>query len=148
MREYLPTLVAAASVGLLLPVATVHAHHSFAAQYDPDKPLKLTGTITKVEWTNPHTYFYIDVQERDGNVRNWAVEGGAPNILYRAGWKPTTVKAGDALTIIGRLARNGARLANGVSFILPDGRCVFAGSSGPFGEATTNCRGAGEAPTP
>jgi hypothetical protein len=119
--------------------AAVSAHHSFAAQYDADKPVTLTGTITKVEWMNPHAYFYVDVKDDTGKVVNWAVEGGAPNVLYREGWKPTSLKVGDEVTILGSRARNGSNLANAISFMLPDGRCVFAGTSGPGGGATPNC---------
>jgi hypothetical protein len=115
------------------------AHHSFAAEFDANTPVTLTGTITKVEWTNPHTYFYVDVVDESGKVTTWAVEGGAPNALYRAGWKPTSLKAGDRVTIVGSRAKDGSNLANAVSFTLPDGRCLFAGSSGPGGEATSNC---------
>jgi hypothetical protein len=131
-------LGAAASVALAGAVG-VQAHHSFAAQYDADKPVTLVGTITKVEWTNPHTYFYVDVKDDTGKVVNWAIEGGAPNVLYREGWKPTSLKQGDRVTIIGSRARNGSNLANALSFMLPDGRCVFAGTSGPQGAATPNC---------
>lgn len=129
------------TLGLLAAVATapLQAHHSFAAQFDADKPVTLVGTITKVEWTNPHTYFYIDVVDDAGKATNWAVEGGAPNSLYRAGWKPTSLKAGDKVTIVGSRAKDGSNLANATLFQLPDGHCLFAGSSGPGGSATTNC---------
>lgn len=122
----------------LAPVAA-SAHHSFAAQYDASKTVTLQGTITKVEWMNPHTYFYVDVADDKGKLVNWAVEGGAPNVLYREGWKPTSLKAGDKVTITGSLAKNGSNLINATSFKLPDGRCVFAGTSGPNGTGTPNC---------
>ena len=86
----------------------VYAHHSFAAQYDSNQQVTLKGTITKVEWMNPHAYFYVDVADDKGKVVNWAVEGGAPNVLYREGWKPTSLKAGDKVTIPAR-ARKTAR---------------------------------------
>ena len=119
--------------------SAVYAHHSFAAQYDANQQVTLKGTITKVEWMNPHTYFYIDVPDEAGKVANWAVEGGAPNVLYREGWKPTTLKQGDKVTILGSRAKDGSRLVNALSFQLPDGRCVFAGTSGPGGSGTPNC---------
>jgi hypothetical protein len=129
-----------ASVLAVMIASPARAHHSFAAEFDADKRVTLNGTITRVEWTNPHTYFYVDVANEAGTVTSWAVEGGAPNALYRAGWKPTSLKAGDKVTIVGSQAKDGSNLANAVSFTLPDGRCLFAGSSGPGGEATTNCR--------
>ena len=120
-------------------VIPARAHHSFAAQYDSTKQVTLEGTITKVEWTNPHTYFYLDAADESGTVASWAVEGGAPNVLYREGWKPTTLKTGDKVRILGSRARDGSRLINALSFMLPDGRCVFAGTSGPGGSGTPNC---------
>ena len=138
------------SVLLSAPLAI--AHHSFAAEFDSAKPVTLKGTITKVEWTNPHTYFYVDATDENGTTGNWAVEGGAPNVLYRQGWKPDTLKIGDKVTIVGSRAKNGTNLANAISFVLADGRCVFAGTSGPAG-AGTECsptgrgaRGRGAAP--
>jgi len=125
---------------LALSSAELRAHHSFAAEFDSNSVVTLNGVITKVEWTNPHTYFHLDVTDNQGKVTNWAVEGGAPNALYRAGWKPTSLKAGDRVTIVGSRAKDGSNLANATSFTLADGRCLFAGSSGPNGDATTNCR--------
>lgn len=122
-----------------LTAGAVQAHHSFAAQYDASQQVTLNGTITKVEWTNPHAYFYLDVVDDTGKVVNWAVEGGAPNVLYREGWKPTTLKQGDKVRILGSRARNGSNQINALSFQLPDGRCVFAGTSGPGGTGTPNC---------
>jgi hypothetical protein len=122
-----------------LSATAADAHHSFAAQYDASQQVTLKGTITKVEWMNPHTYFYVDVVDDTGKVVNWAVEGGAPNVLYREGWKPTTLKQGDKVTILGSRARNGSPLVNALSFQLPDGRCVFAGTSGPGGSGTPDC---------
>ena len=122
-----------------LAATAADAHHSFAAQYDASQQVTLKGTITKVEWMNPHTYFYVDVVDDAGKIVNWAVEGGAPNVLYREGWKPTTLKEGDRVTILGSRARNGSHLVNALSFQLPDGRCVFAGTSGPGGTGTPNC---------
>src|SRR5574341_1826708 len=97
--------------------ALVESHHSFAAQFDIDKPVTLTGTITKVEWTNPHTYFYIDARDENGKVTNWAVEGGAPNALYRQRWRPNTLKAGDRVTVRGSKARDGSNLANAIAIL-------------------------------
>ena len=128
-----------AALCLALTPSMASAHHSFAAQYDANQPVTLHGVITKVEWMNPHTYFYVDVSDDKGKRVTWAVEGGAPNVLYREGWKPTTLKAGDEVTILGSRAKNGSNLINATSFKLPDGRCVFAGTSGPGGTGTPNC---------
>ena len=128
-----------AVLALVLAPATLRAHHSFAAQYDSTKQVTLLGTISRVEWMNPHVYFYVDVPDETGKTVNWAVEGGAPNVLYREGWKPTSLKVGDRVTILGSRARDGSNLVNALSFKLPDGRCVFAGTSGPGGSGTPNC---------
>jgi len=116
------------------------AHHSFAAEYDANNQLTVAGTITKVEWTNPHTWFFVDVKDAQGRVVNWAIEGGAPTVLYREGWKPTSLKAGDMITVTFARAKDASKnQGNAYQFKLPDGRCVFAGSSGPAGSATDNC---------
>jgi hypothetical protein len=132
-------LLSLAAFCLVLAPILAHAHHSFAAQYDSTKQVTLQGTISKVEWMNPHVYFYVDVPDDTGKLVNWAVEGGAPNVLYREGWKPTSLKAGDRVSILGSLARDGSKQVNALSFKLPDGRCVFAGTSGPGGTGTPNC---------
>ena len=139
MMRNIRGLSLAVGFSVVMPVAAALAHHSFAAEFDADKRVTLKGTITKVEWMNPHTYFYIDAEDEDGKVVNWAVEGGAPNTLYRQGWKPTSLKVGDRITVVGSRAKNGSNLANAIAFILPDGRCLFAGTSGPSGSATSNC---------
>ena len=131
--------VVIAGLVLLTSARTIVAHHSFSAEFDANKPFKMTGTVTKVEWMNPHTYFYVDVADDKGKVVNWAVEGGAPNVLYREGWKPTSLKKGDRVSILGSRAKNGSNQINATSFKLPDGRCVFAGTSGPGGTGTPNC---------
>jgi Family of unknown function (DUF6152) len=105
----------------------VTAHHSFAAQYDRDKPVTVQGTVTRIEWMNPHIYFYLDVKDASGATAKWAIEGGAPTSLYRAGWRKDSLKIGDVVTVHGYLARNGTNLANMREAILADGRRVFGG---------------------
>jgi hypothetical protein len=129
-----------ALIAVALSTAVVAAHHSFAAEYDANNQMTVVGTITRVEWTNPHTWFFIDVKDPQGEVVNWAIEGGAPTVLYREGWKPTSLKAGDQVTVTFALAKDKSKKqGNAYQFKLPDGRCVFAGSSGPSGAATDNC---------
>jgi hypothetical protein len=121
--------VAAVAVALAVLVADgpITAHHSFAAQYDRDKPVTLQGTVTRIEWMNPHVYFYIDVKEESGATAHWAIEGGAPTSLYRAGWRKDSLKIGDGVTVHGYLARDGSKLANMRTAVLADGREVFGG---------------------
>ena len=120
-RLLIAGIVAIALSGLI----PVRAHHSFAAQYDRNKPVTLHGVVTKLEWTNPHIYLYVDVKESTGKVTKWAVEGGAPGNLYRAGWRKDSVSVGAAVTIEGFLARDGSKLANLRTLTLGDGRRVF-----------------------
>ena len=124
-------LAAALGVGLLLAAVPVVAHHSFAAEFDADKPFKLTGVVTKVEWQNPHTYFYLDVtDERTKKVTNWAFEMGSPNGLMRNGWTRNTLKIGDAVTVEGSLARDGKPYGNARTVVLDStGKRLFAASS-------------------
>ena len=129
-----------ALIAVALSTAVGAAHHSFAAEYDANNQMTVVGTITRVEWTNPHTWFFIEVKDPQGEVVNWAIEGGAPTVLYREGWKPTSLKAGDQVTVTFALAKDKSKKqGNAYQFKLPDGRCVFAGSSGPSGAATDNC---------
>ncbi len=109
------------------------AHHSFAAEYDAAKPVTLTGSVTKVEWTNPHARFYMDVKDDSGAVANWEFELGSPNGLMRSGWTRNSLKPGDTVTVEGSLAKDGSKLANAKSVKLADGRKVFAGTANETG---------------
>ena len=115
----------------LAAAAPALAHHSFAAQYDANKPITLTGKVTKVEWTNPHIYIFADVEdEKSGEVVNWAFEMGGPNALIRRGWTRNSLKPDDLVTFEGSLARDGSRLVNARSLVMTEsGRRMFAGSS-------------------
>ena len=112
------------------------AHHSFAAEYDANKPIKITGTVTKVEWMNPHIYYYVDVKDAGGKVINYAVEGGTPNSLRRQGWGKDSLKAGDIVTVEGFMAKNGSNHVNGRNVKLPNGKRVFGGSADDGGPGT------------
>ena len=107
-----------------------YAHHSFAAEFDASKTVTLVGSVTKVEWQNPHIWVYLDVKDDQGRVQPWQCEGGAPNTLTRNGWSKESLKFGEQVTIDGALAKDGSKTCNMRVVKLPDGRTVFAGSSG------------------
>lgn len=119
-------LACCATAMLLIGAGRAAAHHSFATQYDADAPITLTGTVTKVEWLNPHARFYIDVEDEEGNVTNWNLELASPNVLGRNGWSRHSVKEGDHVTVEGSLARDGSNMANARTVTLSDGTRVFA----------------------
>ena len=126
MKHHTLGLMLFAGWVLASATAPVAAHHSFAAEFDSNKPVTLMGTITKVEFQNPHIYFYIDVKQADGRVINYAVEGGTPNQLRRQGWGRDSLKVGEAVTVQGFAARKAdANVVNGRTVILADGRRVF-----------------------
>jgi hypothetical protein len=115
---------------MLMAAPGASAHHSFAAEYDGNKPITLTGSITKMLWSNPHAWVYVDVKGADGKVVNWAFETGGANALYRRGWKKEDLPVGEHVTIEGFLARDGSNHVNATNIKLPGGRQLFAGSSG------------------
>jgi hypothetical protein len=136
-RLPLRTMLAAATVtsGAVLACASAFAHHSFAAEFSIDNPIELTGTITKVEWVNPHSWFHLEVEGEDGRPVVWMVEGGSPNALIRRGVTAQSVPAGTPLTVEGYRARDGSNTAVGRSFLLGNGERLFLGGSGESVEA-------------
>jgi hypothetical protein len=119
------------AVALIAAATSAPAHHSFAAEFDANKPFKMTGKVTEVRWMNPHTFFYIDVKdEKTGKVVNWGMEMGSPNILMRQGWRRDTMKVGDEVTVEGSLAKDGTPTGNARTVVMAaTGKRLFAGSS-------------------
>jgi uncharacterized protein DUF6152 len=116
--------------GILLAAAPVMAHHSFSAEYDSKKPVTVKGIVTKVDWMNPHVYFYVDVKDEEGNITNWAFEMGPPNGLQRSGWTRNTMKIGDEVVVEGTLAKDGSKQANARSVTMANtGKKLGAASS-------------------
>jgi hypothetical protein len=128
MRTNLVILLA--GLGILLVAVPVAAHHAFAAEFDATKPITLKGTVTKMEWINPHTWIHIDVKKPDGTVESWMIEGGPPNALFRRGFTKDSLPVGAEILVEGFRAKDGSLKGNGRDVTFADGRKLFLGSSG------------------
>ena len=130
-------IVAILAAGMAMFVAPVSAHHSFAAEFDGSKAIRLVGKLTKVDWSNPHTYFYLDVKDDKSKVVNWACEGGGPGALSRRGLAKGDLKLGDTIVVDGYRAKDGSNLIDARRVTLPDGRSIYGGSPGDGGPGDT-----------
>ena len=130
MRTKQVVAVSVLGMALLGVAISASAHHAFAAEFDSSKPVHFTGTVTKMEWVNPHAWIHVDVKGTDGTVANWAIEAGTPNVLYRRGFTKESLLAGTMIVVDGYQAKDGSHRANGRDLTLPDGRTLFLGSSG------------------
>ena len=133
MTKRIATIVSLLGVGLAV-APPLEAHHSFGAEYDVQKPITLTGVLTKVEWTNPHARFYVDVKDAKGTLTNWNFELASPNVLKRNGWTKNTLKEGDKITVIGSAAKDGSSLGHAQTVVSPEGKRLFAGSNTADGQ--------------
>jgi hypothetical protein len=130
MRTKLATVVCILGLAICGAAASVSAHHAFAAEFDAKKQVNFKGTVTKMEWINPHTWLHVDVKKADGTVENWAIEAGTPNVLFRRGFTKDSLLPGTEVLIEGYQAKDGSHRANGRNLTLPDGKMLFLGSSG------------------
>ena len=130
MRAKLAITLATVAAFLALAVAPAWAHHAFAAEFDAKKEVKFKGTVTQMEWTNPHVWIHVNVKQPDGTIEKWAIEAGTPNVLYRRGFTKQSLLPGTEIVVDGYRAKDGSRRANGRDLTLPDGRTLFLGSSG------------------
>src|SRR5215813_13526329 len=124
---------AVCAVLMLTSAASAWEHHSFASEYDADKPARIQGTVKKVEWINPHSWITIDAKNADGTITTWEIEAGAPNAMFRRGFNKDSLPVGTEIVVTGYLAKNGLKRVNGRDLTFPDGRKLFMATSNPFG---------------
>lgn len=132
MRTALAVVVSC--IGIFVAAPPVSAHHAFAAEFDSNKPVKLRGTVTKMDWINPHSWIHVDVKNADGTVTSWMIECGSPNTLFRRGFTKESLPAGVEIVVDGYLAKDGGNRANGRDVTFTDGKKLFLGSSNPDAE--------------
>jgi hypothetical protein len=130
MRTKLAISVCIAGLATMGLSSSASAHHAFAAEFDANKPVSFKGTVTKMEWVNPHTWLHIQVKQSDGTMENWAIEAGTPNVLFRRGFTKDSLVPGTEIMVDGYQSKDGSHRANGRDLTLPDGRKLFLGSSG------------------
>ena len=130
MRTKLALVTALVALFVIASAAPLSAHHAFAAEFDSNKPVKFEGTVTKMQWTNPHVWVYVDVKKPDGKVENWAFEAGTPNVLFRRGFTKNSLLPGTKVVVDGYQSKDGSHRANGRDITLADGRTLFLGSTG------------------
>jgi hypothetical protein len=130
MRTKLVLLCAVVGLFVIGRAAPTSAHHAFAAEFDANKPVRFEGTVTKMQWTNPHVWIYVDVKKPDGKIENWAFEAGTPNVLFRRGFTKNSLATGTKVIVDGYQSKDGSKRANGRDITLADGRTLFLGSSG------------------
>ena len=130
MRTKRAVVIAVVGVFVAAAAASLRAHHAFAAEFDSNKPVKFEGTVTKMQWLNPHVWLHMDVKTPDGSVESWAFEAGTPTVLFRRGFTKNSLLPGTRIVIDGYRAKDGSRRANGRDITFPDGRKMFMGSSG------------------
>ena len=130
MRTKLALVTALVALFVIASAAPLSAHHAFAAEFDAKKPVKFEGTITKMQWTNPHVWFYVDVKKPDGSTENWAFEAGTPNVLFRRGFTKNSLPLGTKVIVDGYQSKDGSKRANGRDITFADGRKLFLGSTG------------------
>jgi hypothetical protein len=130
MRKKASTILCIVSFVIGAAATSASAHHSFAAEFDAKKPVHFQGTVTKMEWVNPHCWVHVDVKKPDGTVENWAIEAGTPNVLFRRGFTKESLLVGTVVVVDGYQAKDGSHRANGRDLTLPNGQVLFLGSSG------------------